>query len=253
MTWNVNSIRSRLGLVVDFVDAEMPDVLCLQETKCTDAQFPSSPFIKRGYEVATHGAGPHGGVAMLSRIGLENVTKGFGGNHGPPFNEPRLLFADVGDVRLLTLYAPNGKQIREPEWAAKLAWFELLRVELSLELAESPRLVVAGDFNVCPQPIDVYDPIKKRNRNLVSDQERAAFAKILDEGLTDVGRELHPSDPGFSWYAYSAGQFGKGKGYRIDLVLASRDVASEFTSCRPMRNWREPELGPSDHCPVVAM
>ncbi len=249
----MNSIRSRLDLVLNFVDAEEPDVLCLQETKCADARFPSAAFNERGYEVVTHGSGPRGGIAIASRIGLENVTKGFGGNHGPPFDQPRILAADIGDLRVMTVYAPNGKQVREPEWDVKLAWFELFRVELALELEDYPRLVVAGDFNVCPAPIDVYDPIKKRNRNLVSDPERAAVAKILDDGFVDVARTLHPDEPGFSWYAYSAGQFGKGKGYRLDLVLAGPEVAGDFTSCRPMRKWREPDLSPSDHCPVLAV
>jgi len=250
-TWNVNSIRRRLALVLDFIEVEQPDVLCMQETKCTNAQFPASPFTDLGYEVAVHGQGGHGGVAMASRIGLERITKGFGGTHGPPFDEPRLLAADVGDTRLMTLYAPNGQRIRTPAWEAKLAWFELLRIELDLELTESPRLVVAGDFNVCPAEIDVYNPAK-RHRNLVSDPERAAIARILDDGFVDVARDLHSDEPGYSWYAFSAGQFAAGRGYRLDLVLASPEVAGEFTSCRPLRKWREPELSPSDHTPVIA-
>lgn len=249
----MNSIRRRLGLVLDFLETEQPDALCLQETKCTDAKFPHAPFADLGYEVATHGSGPRGGVAILSRVGLTNIAKGFGGEHRGPFNEPRVLAADVGDLRLMTLYAPNGKRVRQPEWKVKLAWFELLAVELELELEDSPRLVVAGDFNVCPAPIDVYDFAKKHKSNLVTAEERAAVAKLLDSGFTDLARTLHPEDPGYSWYAYSAGQFGKGKGYRLDLVLAGADVADEFTSCRALREWREPSLSPSDHCPVVAI
>lgn len=227
-------------------------MVCLQEIKCADAQFPLREFHDRGYDVAVHGSGPRGGVAIVSRLGLDRVVRGFGGNHGPPFDEPRLLAADVGDLRVMTLYAPNGKKVRAPEWEIKLAWFELLAVEMSLEIEESPRLVVAGDFNVCPAPIDVYDFAKKKNRNLVSAPERAAIAKLFDQGFVDVARALHPDDPGFSWYAYSAGQFAKGKGYRLDLVLAGADVANEFISCRALRSWREPALTPSDHCPVVA-
>lgn len=252
VTWNVNSIRRRLRLVEQFLEAEAPDVLCLQETKCNDAQFPVKEFAAAGYHVATHGLGGYGGVAIASRLGLDNVTYGFGGQHGAPFNEPRLLAADIGDHRVATLYAPNGKTIRSPSWDIKLAWFELLRIELELELADSPRLIVAGDFNVCPTEADVYDPVKKRNRNLVSDAERAAVARILDLGFTDLGRVLHPEDPGYSWYAFSAGQFAAHRGYRLDLVLASAEAEATAQSCRSLRAWREPELAPSDHTPVLA-
>ena len=152
----------------------------------------------------------------------------------------------------MTLYAPNGRKMRSPAWQFKLAWFELLRIELELELAESPRLIVAGDFNVCPEPIDVYDPVKKRNRNLVSEPERAAVGRLFDLGLVDLARELHPDEPGFTWFAFTAGQFAANRGYRLDLALASPDVAAEFTTCRPLRQWREPNLGPSDHTPLLA-
>ncbi len=251
-TWNVNSIRRRLGLVTSFLDEVEPDVLCLQETKCADAQFPKGPFVERGYDVAAHGSGGHGGVAIVSRVGLDDLSRGFGGSATAPFNEPRLLAATAGELRVMTLYAPNGMRVRTPPWDIKLAWFELLRVELSLELEESPRLVVAGDFNVCPAPIDVYDYAKKRRSNLVSGPEQAAVARILEGGFTDMARVLHPEEPGYSWYSYSYDRFAKGLGYRLDLVLASPALRESFTSCRSLREWREPHLSPSDHTPVLA-
>ena len=251
-TWNVNSIRRRISLVSDFLAAESPDVLCLQETRCNNADFPRQEFADAGYDVVPYGSGGNGGIAIASKVGLDNVSFGFGGEHSAPFDEPRLLAADVGDVRLMTLYAPNGRKMRSPAWQFKLAWFELLRIELELELTESPRLIVAGDFNVCPEPIDVYDPVKKRNRNLVSEPERAAVGRLFDLGLVDLARELHPDEPGFTWFAFTAGQFAANRGYRLDLALASPDVAAEFTTCRPLRQWREPNLGPSDHTPLLA-
>lgn len=252
-TWNVNSIRSRLPLILQFCDEVEPTVLCMQETKCADGQFPVEPFTERGYSVATHGRrGGRGGVAIASKAEMTDIAYGFGGNPTPPFNEPRLLAVTVGELRIATLYAPNGKRVRTPEYELKLAWFELLAVQLSLEVEEFPRLVVAGDFNVCPAPIDVYDYNKKRNANLVSRPEQAAVARLLDTGFIDVARTLHPEDPGFSWYAYSYDRFAKGLGYRLDLVLASNGLASEFTSCRSLTDWRKPELSPSDHTPVLA-
>ena len=251
-TWNVNSIRRRASLVAEFLAVEEPDVLCLQEIKCGDAHFPRDVFHNLGYELAVYGDGGYGGVAIASRIGLADVSFGFGGQHGPPFDEPRLLAATVDDVRLMTVYAPNGRTARSAHWRAKLAWFELLAVELELELAESANLVIAGDFNVCPSPIDVYDPVKKRNRNLVSEPERAAIAKLLNLGLVDLARTLHPNEPGFSWFAFSAGQFAANRGYRLDLVLASAQMAEAASACQALRTWREPDRSPSDHTPVVA-
>lgn len=249
-TWNVNSIRSRLDLVLDFIQHEAPDVLALQETRCSDAQFPFSAFAEVGFDGAHHGAGGHGGVALLSRIGLERVNWGFGGEHGPPFDEPRLISADIGNLRVSNLYAPNGRQVGAAAWEFKLAWFELLRTELELDLRDHAEVVVLGDFNVCPADIDVYDPVKKRNRNLVSEPERDRVRALIDLGLTDAARHLHPDESGFTWFSHGAGQFENGRGYRLDLALISDALLDRATSCRPQLDWRAPDLRPSDHAPV---
>lgn len=250
VSWNVNSVRSRAGLVQNLLDEEQPDVLCLQETRCTDGGFPWSLFSDAGYEVAHLGTGGHAGVAIASRVGLDRVSYGFGGEHGPPFDQPRLIAADCDGIRVLCIYAPNGQRIRTAPWFAKLAWFELLRVEVELELAHEANLILTGDFNVCPSPMDVYDPIRKRNRNLVSAEERAAVASLGQLGLHDLGRELHPEDPGFTWFSFAAGQLEANRGYRLDLALATAPVRDRAIRCEPMLRWRSPDCSPSDHAPL---
>lgn len=257
-SWNVNSVRSRLALIERFLVAEQPEVLALQETRCTDRQFPYQAFADLGYEAVHHGTGGHGGVALLSNRGLNRASFGFGGEHGPPFDEPRMIAADVDGQRVVSLYAPNGRRIRTPAWQFKLAWFELLRIDLSLELEESDQLIVAGDFNVCPTAADVYDPVKKRNSNLVSDEERERLRAVIDTGLVDLAAKLHPDETDFTWFSHMAGQVERNRGYRIDLVLASTTVAQHARSCRPLLEWRDPErtpdgLAPSDHAPVMAV
>ncbi len=251
VSWNVNSIRSRTPLVAEFLQVESPDVVAFQETRCTDATFPWALFADHGYEVSHLGTGGHGGVAIASKVGLERVQYGFGGEHGPPFDQPRLLAADCGGLRILCLYAPNGQKIRTAAWQMKLAWFELLRIELELELETESRLLVLGDFNVCPAPVDVYDPVKKRNRNLVSSEERASIQRLFDLGLHDLARELHPGDAGFTWFSFTPGQFEADRGYRLDLALATPEVRKRTTECRPLRQWRSPDQHPSDHTPLA--
>ena len=189
-------------------------------------------------------------MALASRIGLERVRYGFAGEHGPPFDEPRLLAADCGEVRVATVYVPNGRRMGSAAWEYKLAWLELLRIELGLEMEVEDSLLVIGDFNVCPAPIDLYVPTK-RDRNLVSSQERAAIEALLSSGLTDLARHLHPSEPGFTWFSFSPGQLEAGRGYRLDLALATEAISTRAVECRPSLDWRRPTLGPSDHAPLV--
>jgi len=250
VSWNLNSIRSRAALVEALLTQETPDVLAMQETRCADATFPWAMFEHAGYEVAHLGTGGHAGVALASRVGLERVSYGFGGEHGPPFDQPRLIAADCDGLRVASVYAPNGQRIRSAAWFAKLAWFQLLAVEMGLELEATRDLLVIGDFNVCPAPIDVYDPIRKRDRNLVSSEERAAVAALLDLGLHDLARELDENEPGFTWFSFAAGQLEANRGYRLDLALGSRTVRERSTECRPLLRWREPDLRPSDHAPL---
>ncbi len=247
----MNSIRRRAGLVAAFLEEEQPDVIALQETRCSTGQFPTAVFAERGYEVTHFGDGPRNGVALASKLPIEDITHGFGGQPLPPFDEPRSIFATVEGIRIGTVYAPNGRRRRTYEWHAKLAWFELLGIHVQLELDEWDDLVVIGDYNVCPTPDDVYDPIKKRNRNLVSDEERAAIAALADLGLTDVARSLKGAAADYTWYAQQRNQFEAGRGYRLDLALASDAVAERAIACDGLNRWRQPELGPSDHVPLL--
>ncbi len=236
--------------MAEFLDAEAPDVIALQETQCSNAQFPAGLFDDRGYEWVHHGRGSRNGVALASKVGLADVQIGFSGKARPPFDECRLLAATIGGVRVLTVYAPNGAKRKSQSWQVKLAWFELLRNELEFELAEHDDVMVIGDFNVCPTPDDLYDP-GKRNRNLVSDEERAAFGRLVELGFVDVAAAMHGASAGYTWYAYREGQFENDRGYRLDLALANPDLAKRIKICEPIRKWREPALGPSDHVPLV--
>ena len=248
-SWNVNSMRSRSDLVTEYLATAGPDVLVLQETKCQDGQFPWAVFSDVGYEVAHHGNGPNGGVAIASRVGLERVQYGFAGQHGPPFDEPRLIVADCHDVRVANVYVPNGRTAGSRHWRYKLAWLELLRIEVGLELTDEPNLVVMGDFNVCPTPADLYQP-NKRNRNLVTDEERAAIAALLAVGITDLARAARPDEPGYTWFSFSPGKFEAALGYRLDLALGAKAIVDRLEDCAPELEWRDPTRSPSDHAPL---
>ena len=249
VSWNLNSARARAELLAEFLDDERPDVIALQETKCVTAQFPSSVLLDRGYDWAHQGEPGRNGVALAAKARLEDIEIGFGGSPTPPFDEARLITATVGDMRIVSLYAPNGRRRGTDDWHQKLAWFKLLQVWLELELADHEQLVVLGDFNVCPTTDDCYDP-NKRNRNLVSDEERAAFAQLLDLGLVDIGRSLHGAETGYTWFAQQRNQFEAGRGYRLDIALATPNVTSRAESCQPLLQWRDPTRRPSDHAPL---
>ncbi len=250
VSWNVNSIRSRLPLVEALVEDLEPDVLALQETRCSDAQFPHRTFEELGYEWA-HSGGAHGhaGVALLSRRGLDRVQWGFHGEHGPPFDEPRLVFGDVDGIRIGSAYAPNGRKYRSAEWRLKLAWFALLTIEVEQTLTVDPDLLILGDLNVCPAAIDLWKPIQG-SRNLTSVDERQAFVRLCEPGLADVARTLHPAEPGFTWFSHNAEQLERGLGYRLDFALASESVAAQTRTCRPDMRYRKSDR-PSDHAPLV--
>ena len=250
VSWNVNSIRSRIEHVVDWLDRHEPDVVLLQETKCTDETFASDGIAgrlrDRGYAVAHHGRDHWNGVAVLSRVGLGDVVHGFGGVNAPPFDECRLIAATCGGVRVHSSYAPNGRELDDPHYLFKLVWLERLR---SVVDAEVPT-ILAVDFNVAPTDHDIYDPSRWRRRTHASPPERAAIDALLEVGLRDVTREHHPSAGVFTWWSYRPGQFDQNRGLRIDLSLCSDDVAD-----RVDRVWIDTEARatarPSDHAPLV--
>lgn len=251
VSWNVNSIRARQPRVVDWLRRHQPDVALLQETKCSDAVFAAGGFVDDyealGYRVAHHGRDHWNGVAILSRVGLADVRRGFPGHNRPPFDEARLIAGSCAGLRVWSLYAPNGRTLVDPHYLFKLVWFERLRATIA---ADAGVHVLAGDFNVAPADLDIYDPVRWRRLTHASPPERAAVAALGDLGLRDVTRE-HLPDPGvYTWWSHRPGQVERNRGLRIDLALCSPPVAERVGRVWIDREERQGALA-SDHAPLV--
>ncbi|MBT5137936.1 MAG: exodeoxyribonuclease III [Acidimicrobiaceae bacterium] len=249
-TWNINSIRTRVGQVVAWGVEHDADVLLLQETKCGDSDFPFNEFSDAGYEVAHHGVNHWNGVAIASRRGLTNVKRGFAGPSAPPFDEPRLISAEVDDIRLWSIYVPNGRELDDPHYLYKLSWLERLRGDLLHLYATGQPMIVAGDFNVAPTDLDIYMPSRWKRRTHASAPERAGIDALVDLGLRDVTREHLPGPGVYTWWNYRADQFDKDHGLRLDLALCSDAVADRVETVWIDRVIRGAER-PSDHAPLV--
>jgi exodeoxyribonuclease-3 len=248
-TWNVNSVKARLPRLLEWLATTAPDVVCLQETKVAADAFPTAEAAELGYETAAYGQGRWNGVALLSKVGLADVRRGFAGEPGYPEPEARAISALAGGIRFTSVYVPNGRTPEDPHYAYKLAWLAALRVALADDVAAGP-LVVAGDFNVAPTDDDVWDPRVFAGSTHVTPPERAALAEIRAAGLRDViGRPLKGDHP-FTYCDYRAGMFHQNKGMRIDLVYATPDVADRVTDALVDREARKGK-GPSDHAPIV--
>lgn len=247
-TWNVNSLKARLPRVEEWLADVRPDVVCLQETKLADGAFPALAFEALGYEGAHHGEGRWNGVAILSRVGLDDVVAGFGEGDTDP--EARLIWATCGGVRVASAYVPNGRSLEDDHYRYKLDWLARLRTRLQEHEDPSTPVVVAGDFNIAPTDIDVWDPARFVDATHTSAPEREALAAIEAWGLVDTFRLRHP-DPGlYSWWDYRAGSFHKHQGMRIDLVLGTPSVADRVVYATIDRNARKGQQ-PSDHAPVI--
>ena len=250
VTWNVNSLNARMERVEGWLAECQPDVICLQETKLADSAFPSLAFAAMGYESAHHGEGRWNGVAILSRVGLEDVVNGFADGE-PADDEARLLTATCGGVRVLCAYVPNGRAVGHEHYQYKLRWLARLRRHLDATASPTEPTALCGDFNIAPTDLDVWDPAAVHGATHVSPPERAALAELLDWGLVDVFRERFPGvERLYSWWDYRAGNFHKGLGMRIDLVLASAPLAERVEAALIDRNARKGKQ-PSDHAPVV--
>ncbi|RLA33624.1 MAG: exodeoxyribonuclease III [Gammaproteobacteria bacterium] len=249
-SWNVNSVRARLDHVRDWLAAERPDVLCLQETKVVDADFPAEAFTAAGYRAVISGQKSYNGVAVLARsdLALSDPVHGL-----PSFDDPqrRYLAVTVGDVRVVNVYVPNGSEVGSDKYAYKLDWLARLVDHLREAITHHPRLLLTGDFNIAPADIDVHDPEAWAGRILCSAPEREAFCTLESLGLIDLFRKLHPDDPGFSWWDYRMNAFRRDRGMRIDLALVTGELATAGRTCRVDRTPRGWER-PSDHAPVVA-
>jgi exodeoxyribonuclease-3 len=266
-TWNVNSVLARLPRLVEWLDLASPDVVCLQETKCANDGFPTDGIEERGYEVAAHGDGRWNGVAILSRVGLDDVSEGFEGQPGfaassaedegalfdtsaGPVVEARAVGATCGGVRLWSLYVPNGRSLDSPHYPYKLAWLGALRAAVEAEAAAATPFALLGDFNIAPTDDDVWDPKDFVGSTHVTPEERAALKALLDLGLTDVvGRPMKYDKP-FTYWDYRAGMFHKNLGMRIDLVLGNSPFAAAVRDAYIDREARKGK-GPSDHAPLV--
>jgi exodeoxyribonuclease-3 len=265
-TWNVNSLKARLDKVEWWLERAAPDVLLMQETKLTDDDAPVLPFRMLGYELLHHGEGRWNGVAIASRVGIEDVVTNFGDgpvrNSGPggtapgeadfdPGTEARMVSAVCGGVRVVSIYAPNGRVLDSPWYAGKLRWFE----RLARWLAETPDpacpFIVGGDFNVAPTDEDVWNAAAAHGGTHVSEPERAAFRALLQWGLVDTWRAANPGLRRFTWWDYRAGNFQRNEGMRIDHLLASAPAAARVLAVEVDREARKGTPTPSDHAPLV--
>jgi len=246
-TWNVNSLKVRLPQLRDWLAAQAPDVVCLQETKLDDAAFPVAALAEVGYEAAFAGQKTYNGVAILTRTPPTDIAIGLPGLDDA---QKRLIAATVAGVRILCAYFPNGQAVGSEKFAYKLSWLGALIAHLPGELAAHPRLVLAGDFNIAPEDRDVYDPAAWAGQVLCSEAERDAFHRLQALGLVDAFRLFDQAEKSYSWWDYRQMAFRRNMGLRIDHLLVSTPLAPRVTSCVIDREARRAER-PSDHAPVL--
>jgi exodeoxyribonuclease-3 len=248
VSWNINSLRKRQERLLGWLSSTKPDVVCLQETKCTDEQFPVLDLRAAGYHSAFHGQKSYNGVAILSKTEPRDVRAALCDEEEDP--QARVIAATIGEVRMYSIYAPNGQAVGSPAYDYKLKWYGRLRSCLERD-NRAQELVVCGDFNVAPKDEDVYDADLWRGAIMCSEGERTAFEELRGIGLIDTLRLHHPEPGLFSWWDYRMLAFPKNRGLRIDAILASKALAEHCTAAgieREMRKGKEP----SDHAPVWA-
>jgi exodeoxyribonuclease-3 len=260
-TWNVNSLKARLPRVMPWLERARPDVLLMQETKLADRDAPVDDFRSAGYALAHHGEGRWNGVAIASRTPIENVVTNFGAPLQPPLTfdvhddepmaEARMIAATCGGVRVISVYAPNGRVVDSPFYEAKLEWYVRLREWLLESASPEEPLVMGGDFNVAPEDVDVWDPRLAHGGTHVSPRERAVFADLRRWGLEDAYRLKHQEPGRFTWWDYRAGNFHQNLGMRIDHLLVTRRVAERVVWAEIDRESRKGKPTPSDHAPLV--
>ena len=246
-SWNINSLRKRQDRLFAWLEATKPDIVCLQETKCTDEQFPVLALQAAGYHSVYHGEKSYNGVAILSKNQPHGVRLSLCDEVIDP--QARVLAATIENTRIFSIYAPNGQAVGSPAYDYKLNWYARLRDCLSKE--KTAELIVCGDFNVAPEDVDVHDPDLWRGAIMCSDGERTAFRQLCETGFRDTLRLHHKQGDLFSWWDYRMLSFPKNRGLRIDAILASEALAKRCTDAgidREMRKGKEP----SDHAPVWA-
>ena len=252
-TWNVNSLKTRLERVLAWIERHQPDILCLQETKLADDLVPELDFRALGYEIAHHGRGTWNGVAIVSRIGIEEVTAGIPVADGWTDDGGRYLAATCGGVRVASIYVPNGRLVDSEFYLAKLDWLARLAAWLD-DTDPATELAICGDYNVAPEDMDVWDPAAVHGATHVSPREREAVARLRDWGMVDIIRRFHPEQGFFTWWDYRAGHFHKNFGMRIDHVYVSGPLAARAMAAERDRDARKPSTYPgvpSDHAPLI--
>src|SRR6266404_3185783 len=248
VSWNINSLRKRQDRLFAWLASAQPDIVCLQETKCTDEQFPVLDVKAAGYHSVFHGQKSYNGVAILSKIEPIEARAALCDEEEDP--QARVIAATIGPLRIYSIYAPNGQAMGSPAYEYKIKWYARLRNCLEREKRDRA-LIVSGDYNVAPKDEDVYDPDLWRGAIMCSEGERRAFDELRAIGLVDTLRLHHPEPGLFSWWDYRMLSFPKNRGLRIDAVLASKSLATQCTAAgieREMRKGKEP----SDHAPVWA-
>jgi len=259
-TWNVNSLKARMERVLGWLERAAPDVLLLQETKLADKDAPHEEFAAKGYTLAHHGEGRWNGVAIASRTPLTDVVTNFGDplrhaktdetGDDEPLAETRMIAATTAGVRVVSIYAPNGRAVNSEFYDLKLAWYARLDKWLGAQdLAKA--FAIGGDFNVAPTDDDVWDPKAAHGGTHVTPKERKAVAKLLDHGLVDAYRTKHDEPGRFTWWDYRGGDFHRNVGMRIDLLLVSKPLAKRVVASEIDREARKGKPTPSDHAPVV--
>ncbi|QHS09300.1 exodeoxyribonuclease III [Sinimarinibacterium sp. NLF-5-8] len=247
-TWNVNSLRVRLPHLLDWLASAKPDVVGLQETKCTDDQFPFDALADAGYHVIHNGQKTYNGVALLSREPLQDEARDLPGFED---EQKRIITATVGGVRIINAYVVNGQALGSDKYAYKLRFLEALHQYAQAELARHEQLLIMGDFNIAPAPEDTHDPDKWEGDILCSEPERAGLRALLDLGLKDTFRLFDQEPDSFTWWDYRQAGFRRNLGLRIDHILASTALAQQCTACSVDKNPRKLER-PSDHAPLIA-
>jgi len=249
-TWNVNGLRARLDFVLHWLRARQPDVVGFQELKLADVQFPAEVFSAEGYQAVTHGQKSWNGVAILSREPVTVVQRGLPGQEA--FGA-RLISAEVAGMRFTTVYCPNGKHVGHDDFPRKLAWFDKLAEHWREAHGAAGAEIIGGDFNVCPAPIDSWNEAGLRGQIFHTDEERDRFKALLDLGLVDLFRHLHPDEQAFTWWDYRGGAFHRRQGLRIDFLLGNRALLERLREVQIDREYRKKQDGmtPSDHTPVL--
>jgi exodeoxyribonuclease-3 len=260
-TWNVNSLKARLDKVTWWLTRAQPDILLMQETKLADKDAPLDAFRAAGYELAHHGQGRWNGVAIASRVGIKDVITNFGEplradatpdvSDDEPMAEARMMSAVCDGIRVVTIYAPNGRVVDSPFYHAKLGWFDRLANWFVTTRDPKESLVLGGDFNVAPEDADVWDPTACHGGTHVSAPERRAFVRLCEWGLIDAYRLRHREPGRYTWWDYRAGNFHKNFGMRIDHLLVTAPVAARIVAAEIDREARKGKPIPSDHAPLV--